>query len=432
MAFSVAYNQNKELLGKNGLKTANKFMERVYGSKKHDHKHFFDDLKHKFNLFKQVPTLFWFFDWHNEIDFLLLLTSSIGLVLSLFVFINGMGNFFIMTSLWLLYHSIVNIGQTWYSFGWESQLLESGFVAMFLVPFVSLRKINPNSPPSFMAVLAYRWLIFRIMLGAGLIKVRGDKCWMDLTCMNYHYETQPVPNPLSYFMHNEPEFFHKFEVLVNHFVELIAPFLILMPFRPMRIAGGAIQILFQVLLIVSGNLSFLNWLTILPCLACFDDRFYAVLFKKNKVKSTLGKLLRVQYFMGVKESSLNRELAKKKNVIIGRFRTAFDLLFFSLIAYLSMPVVLNLVSSQQAMNTSFEPFRLVNTYGAFGSVTKKRHEVIFKGTLSGNVNEANSQNSWLEYEFKCKPGSVNRRPCVISPYHYRLGCFYNFIFFCLA
>ena len=115
----MAYNQNKELLGKNGLKPANKFMERIYGSKKHDHKHFYDDLKHKLNLFIQVPTLFWFFDWHNEIDFLLLLTSSIGLVLSLFVFINGMGNFFIMTSLWLLYHSIVNIGQTWYSFGWE-------------------------------------------------------------------------------------------------------------------------------------------------------------------------------------------------------------------------------------------------------------------------------------------------------------------------
>jgi hypothetical protein len=104
------------------------------------------------------------------------------------------------------------------------------------------------------------------MLGAGLIKIRGDKCWTDLTCMNYHYEvsvknksshflfynqfffkTQPVPNPIAYYMHREPDFFHKFEVLVNHFVELVVPFFVLVPyFRKLTIFGGIIQIIFQV------------------------------------------------------------------------------------------------------------------------------------------------------------------------------------------
>jgi hypothetical protein len=83
-----------------------------------------------------------------------------------------------------------------------------------------------------------------------------------------------------------------------------------------------------------------------------------------------------------------------------------------------MPVVLNLISSKQVMNTSFEPFRLVNTYGAFGSITKERHEVIFKGTKSENLSDPNIK--WLEYEFKCKPGNVKRRPCFITPFHYRL------------
>jgi hypothetical protein len=137
---------------------------------------------------------------------------------------------------------------------------------MFLVPFFSLKKINPKSPPSFVTILLYRWLIVRIMYGAGLIKIRGDKCWKDLTCMNYHYETQPVPNPISYFMHQEPEFFHKFEVMVNHFIELVAPCFILFPLRRVCLIGGILQIVFQVLLIISGNLSFLNWLTILPSL----------------------------------------------------------------------------------------------------------------------------------------------------------------------
>ena len=74
--------------------------------------------------------------------------------------------------------------------GWESQLLECGFIAIFLVPALSLRKLNLKSPPSLLTIYLYRWLIFRIMLGAGLIKIRGDKCWTDLTCMNYHYEVR--------------------------------------------------------------------------------------------------------------------------------------------------------------------------------------------------------------------------------------------------
>ena len=70
------------------------------------------------------------------------------------------------------------------------------------------------------------------------------------------------------------------------------------------------------------------------------------------------------------------------------------------------------------MNTSFEPFRLVNTYGAFGSVTKTRTEIVFEGTHDTNPNDPNAE--WLEYDFKCKPGNVTQPPCLISPYHYRL------------
>lgn len=99
---------------------------------------------------------------------------------------------------------------------------------------------------TFSRLFIYLFIITYVYILQGLIKLRGDKCWLDLTCMNYHYETQPVPNPISYFMHQEPEIFHKFETLVNHFVELVAPFLILIPIRACRITGGLIQIIFQV------------------------------------------------------------------------------------------------------------------------------------------------------------------------------------------
>ncbi|RYH28818.1 hypothetical protein EON65_10740 [archaeon] len=116
----------------------------------------------------------------------------------------GVANVAVLFFLWALYFSIVNIGQTWYSFGWESQLLEVGFMALFMVPFLSLQKYPKLTPTSWVAVWGNRWLLFRIMIGAGMIKIRGDECWRDLTCMNYHYQTQPNPNPLSAYFHHNP------------------------------------------------------------------------------------------------------------------------------------------------------------------------------------------------------------------------------------
>ena len=69
------------------------------------------------------------------------------------------------------------------------------------------------------------------------------------------------------------------------------------------------------------------------------------------------------------------------------------------------------------MNASFEPLHLVNTYGAFGSVTRTRKEIIIEGTADETIRDSTE---WRAYEFKAKPGDVNRRPAIVSPYHYRL------------
>src|SRR5437879_11104643 len=118
--------------------------------------------------------------------------------------------------LWVLYLSIVNIGQTFYAFGWESLLLEAGFFAIFLGP--------ARLAPSLVPVLALRWMLFRTELGAGLIKLRHDPCWRDLTCLYYHHETQPLPNPLSWYFHHLPRGLHKVEVAANHLSQLVVPF----------------------------------------------------------------------------------------------------------------------------------------------------------------------------------------------------------------
>ncbi|KAJ7340279.1 Lipase maturation factor 1 [Desmophyllum pertusum] len=226
------------------------------------------------------------------------------------------------------------------------------------------------------------------MIGAGLIKIRGDQCWRDLTCMNYHYETQPVPNPMSYFMHQSPEIFHKFETLMNHFIELVVPFFILLT-RPFRIGVAFLQILFQVILIISAWPSY------------------------SRHPQPRKEVIRIQQLhkTGTAESKPTWGLC---------VRRVFELMLGAMIAYLSIPVVQNLLSSRQAMNTSFDSFRIVNTYGAFGSVTKERTEVIFQGTRNSTIILDENGGIWEEYHFNCKPGDPKKRPCVISPYHYRL------------
>ena len=156
-------------------------------------------------------------------------------------------------ALWVLYQSIVNVGGTFYGFGWETLLLEAGFLAIFLG--------NAAIAPPFPVLLAFRWLAFRVEFGAGLIKLRGDRCWRDLTCMDYHHETQPMPNPLSWFFHHLPRPLHRVEALGNFVAQLVLPFGLFLP-QPFATIAAVLMIATQLYLVVSGNYAWLNWVTI--------------------------------------------------------------------------------------------------------------------------------------------------------------------------
>src|SRR2546426_7107971 len=152
--------------------------------------------------------------------------------------------------LWVLYLSIVNVGQTFYSFGWESLLLEAGFLAIFLGP--------ASTTPQFSLILLLRWLLFRVEFGAGMIRVRGDRCWRALTCLYYHHETQPMPNPLSWYFHHLPKRLHRMEVLANHFAQLVVPWFLFFP-QPIASVAGLIVFVTQSWLVLSGNFSWPNF-----------------------------------------------------------------------------------------------------------------------------------------------------------------------------
>ena len=277
------------------------------------------------------------------------------------------GGMLLWAVLWVLYLSIVNIGQVWYSFGWESLLLETGALAVFLG--------NAGTAPPWPVLLLFRWLLFRVEVGAGLIKLRGDRCWRDLTCLYYHHETQPMPGPLSWWFHRLPGPLHKVEAAANHAIQLGAPVALFLP-QPVATAAAGLVVVSQLWLVLSGNFAWLNWLTITLALSAVSSG------SRRAYPATPGWFL------------------------------ACTLAYTVLVLVLSYRPARNLLSHRQAMNRSFDAFHLVNTYGAFGSVTRLRHEVVLEGSADGRT--------WLAYEFKGKPGDPYRRPRQWAPYHLRL------------
>lgn len=361
IAFLNALNQFKPLLGERGLLPVPLFVKEVP--------------------FRESPSLFFFIPTDRAFT----ICSWLGIALSA-VIISGLIDrdtwalFAIWAVLWILYLSFVNVGQIFYGFGWESILLEAGVYAAFL------GGSDINSPLAVMWL--FRWLCFRVMFGAGLIKLRGDSCWRDLTCLDYHYETQPIPNPLSWYLHYGPQWSRRGGVLFNHFVELIVPFGYFMP-QPIASIAGALTIVFQLLIFASGNLSWLNVLTLALAFSCFDD-------------GTLAHILPVRV-----------PLTHPPELIFRTVTAALSLL----VVILSIKPVRNLLSSAQVMNTVYNRFHFVGTYGAFGGITRNRYEIIVEGTDETVITDSTK---WSAYEFKGKPGDPSRMPPQIAPYHLRL------------
>jgi len=366
VAFLVAVNQFRPLLGERGLLPAPEFIRAVP--------------------FRASPTLFHLIGYSDRRLVVITWAGAALSVVATLGLLDGVGytipfaSMAIFALLWILYLSIVNVGQTFYSFGWESLLLETGFLAIFLGP--------ATATPQFSLIVLIRWLLFRVEFGAGLIKMRGDRCWRDLTCLYYHHETQPMPNPLSWYFHHLPKRLHRMEVLGNHFAQLVVPWFLFFP-QPVATLAGVVIVATQSWLVLSGNFAWLNFVTIALAISAFDNAALARLFP----------------------------VAPSDALTTPLPYLALALAYTALIVVLSYRPARNLLSRRQIMNASFDPFHIVGTYGAFGSVTKERFEIVIEGTAEPVLTP---QTVWREYEFKGKPGGIKRRPPQVAPYHLRL------------
>jgi predicted DCC family thiol-disulfide oxidoreductase YuxK len=309
-----------------------------------------------------APTLFWIV--HS--DMFLRGACVAGALISL-VLLAGYLERAALLLLYILYLSLCTIGQDFMSFQWDMLLLEAGFLAIFL-------------GSSKLMILLFRWLLFRLVFLSGAVKLLShDRTWRSLDALSFHYWTQPLPTPIAWYTQQLPLGFQRFSTAAVLFLELPVPFLIFMP-RRWRFFGAACILFLQTLIFLTGNYTFFNLLTIALCLFLFDD-------------AALAKLR-----LRVRNVRTKPALVAVIAVVIGTL-SGLELwgMFFG---------------RDSSLVRVAAPFGIANTYGLFAMMTTSRPEIVVQGSNDGDT--------WLDYEFKFKPGDLKRAPRWVEPFQPRL------------
>lgn len=336
-----------------------------------------------------VPTLAWL----DPSDHALRLLCAAGMLLSLLLTL-GILPVPALVGLWLLYLSLVNIGQDFLGFQWDTLLLETGFLAIFFAPGRVLPRFASETPPSRLALWLLRWLLFRLMFGSGVVKLAsGDPTWHGLTAMAFHYETQPLPTPLAWLLHLLPLPWQKFSTLAVLVVELAAPLLIFGP-RCLRLAGAGLLAGLQALILLTGNFAFFNYLTLALCVLLLDD---AAL--RRLVPARLRHRL-------PQEPEARPAPPRARRWVLVPVALLFALSLSQLAGQFDMPGLLQPLVAWQ------EPLHLVNPYGLFAVMTTSHPVIAVEGSDDGRT--------WQEYGFRDQPQDVNQMPRWVAPFQPRL------------
>lgn len=300
---------------------------------------------------------------------------------------------------WLLWLSIVNIGQDFLCFQWDILLLEAGFLNIFLAPWVvwdmPLRKNKclMFAKPYMVAIWMFQWLLFRLMLESGLCKLSsGDETWRNLTAMAYHYHTQPLPTPFAWLADKLPRVVLKFSTFSTLVIELLCPFLIFV--KRLRLIAAFFLMSLQLLIAFTGNYAYFNLLTLSLCFFLIDDRMWMKSLRFQKKSSA------------VTYQNLKVQLPQK----IGSIACSILILCFSAEQVLASSV--GVPSFVGDLKAGLRNYYLYNDYGLFAVMTTERNEIVLEGSMDGQ--------EWKQYEFKFKPGNIFMPPCIVAPGQPRL------------
>ena len=289
---------------------------------------------------------------------------------------------------WVIYLSFVNAGGLFMSYQWDALLLEVGFLSIFWAPFSWRLNGRGVRRPSTLLRWMFLWLLMRFMFFSGWVKLAsGDPTWGDLTAIDYHYWTQPLPWWPAWYAWQLPLWWQKFSCVMMFVIELGVPFLLLFPRVPRLIAFGSLAML-QLGILLTGNYGFFNWLTLVLCIVALDDSQLLWLWPK-RVRGM------VRVGLPGKET-------------IGR--RSLNLLVAALVLTLSIPITLSQLTGERftaSWSGSLAPYQIANSYGLFRVMTKTRPEIVIEGSTDGV--------DWYTYEFKWKPGPLSEAPGFSQP-----------------
>ncbi len=357
-----------------------------------------------------VPTLFWL----NASDTALHVACAAGTVLSLSL-IAGLAHRLTILLLWINYLSLFQASQIFLGFQWDTLLLETLLFSWFIAPPGWRMGQGHAAPVSPIGRWAMWWLLLKLMFLSGITKLlSGDESWRDLTAMNYHYFTQPLPNAISWYFYQQPEWFHRFSTVGMYVAELGAPLLILAP-RRLRHAGALFMFVLQLMIGLTGNYGFFNLLTCALCILLLDDQLIQrilgpnLFFHQTRSKPqqgfwsrglVCGALILLLLLSGLKfmsEMTYTQNARQNPRWVTAAQNYANDYL-------------MAWVAEQVFRRT--DRFASVNGYGLFRVMTTTRPELVIELSASGV--------EWQELSFRYKPGDVQRRPGFVAPHMPRL------------
>jgi predicted DCC family thiol-disulfide oxidoreductase YuxK len=357
-----------------------------------------------------LPTLCWL----NPSDAFLHFLCGGGVLFSILL-IAGIAPAICLVILFASYLSATVAGQVFLSFQWDILLLETGFLSIFLAPWqVWPRKflwwpssksgspIPPSEQPvSRAGLFLLKFLLFKLMLMSGVVKLTsGDDCWWNLTALDYHYWSQPLPTVFAWYADKSPEWFKHFSVAFCLVVEIIVPFFIWTP-RRLRLIACGLSIFLQIAIAITGNYCFFNLLTIALCLLLIDDAVVATARRTAHFGAP-----------GSEPDRLYRTLPERLSSSVAAVVIVVVLPLNGWLIFSAFEPAAQMPGIIQSAYERIEPFRIVSGYGLFRVMTKDRGEIILEGSADGI--------DWRVYEFKWKPGNVMRAPGWCAPHQPRL------------
>jgi hypothetical protein len=379
VAFATFWVQEKGLIGPSGILPATQFFAAAH-----------DQLGRR--AWFEIPSLCWIFGAGRSID----VFCGLGIAASALLFF-GIARALCLVLLWALYLSLMSAGQIFFDFQWDTLLLESTMVAVFLVPWTLGRSRRDCDPLPFARYVVW-WLLFRLMFLSGVVKLAsGDPTWRHLTALTFHYQTQPLPTALAWYASHLPVWFQKVSCIVMFIIELAAPLCIVAPRRLRHIAALA-MIALQGVIALTGNYAFFNLLSIGLCLTCLDDGWWRSLHWGTTEREP--------------EVPPPRSLLDRaKPTLVRWFAAVYAGVTFFLTASAVSPNAGN-SPIVRAVETVVGPLESFNNYGLFAVMTVERPELLIEGS--------DDSRDWREYGLPFKAGDLARRPRWAAPYQPRL------------